>query len=64
PVGMAEYARIIVALERGEVGRVLGEMDLELADLMRLQRVWTRRTSSSAEVHAALQAAIEAARDG
>ena len=61
-VGLPEYARIVAALERGEVGRALAELDLELADLMRLQRVWTRRTAASPDLAAELDAAVDAAR--
>lgn len=61
-VGLPEYARVVAALERGEVGRALAELDLELADLMRLQRVWTRRTASSPDLAAELDAAVDAAR--
>jgi hypothetical protein len=62
PIGIVEYAQIVVALERGNVGKVLGELDLELSDLMRLQRVWSRRVASSPEVNNSLNAAIEAMR--
>ena len=62
PLGVAEYARILVGLERGQVGRVLGELELELADLMRLQRVWTMRLAASTELTAELAQAVEEAR--
>jgi hypothetical protein len=62
PIGIAEYAQIVVALERGTVGRVLTELELELSDLMRLQRVWSRRVASSVEAQNSLNAAIEVMR--
>jgi hypothetical protein len=62
PVGVLEYARIQVGLERGQVGRVLGELELELGDLMRLQRVWAKRLADSAELGADLARAIDDAR--
>jgi hypothetical protein len=62
PVGVAEYARIQVALERGEVGRVLAGLALELGDLMRLQRVWGKRLAVSPGLAADLARAVEAAR--
>jgi hypothetical protein len=61
-VGVPEYARIQVAIERGEIGRVLGEMSLELGDLMRLQRVWTKRLSDSPSLSAELARAVEQTR--
>ncbi|MFT3774528.1 MAG: DUF2169 domain-containing protein [Minicystis sp.] len=62
PVGVAEYARILVGIERGEVGRVLADLALELGDLMRLQRVWTKRLADSPELSAELTRAVEDAR--
>jgi hypothetical protein len=62
PVGVREYARILIGLERGEVGRVLAALELQLSDLMRLQRVWTRRVADSAELAAELAVALEEAR--
>ena len=58
----ARRGRIQVGIERGEVGRVLSELSLELGDLMRLQRVWTKRLSESAELAASLSRAVEETR--
>ncbi|APR84586.1 Uracil-DNA glycosylase, family 4 [Minicystis rosea] len=62
PVGVLEYARIQVGIERGEVGRALAELSLELGDLMRLQRVWTKRLADSPDLAADLDRAVEDAR--
>jgi hypothetical protein len=62
PVGVREYARILIGLERGEVGRVLAALELQLSDLMRLQRVWSKRVAESAELAAELAVALEEAR--
>jgi hypothetical protein len=62
PVRVHEYARILVGLERGDVGRVLTELELQLGDLMRLQRVWTKRTAEDAELAEALRQAMDEAR--
>ena len=64
PVGVGEYARILVGLERGDVGRVLAELQLQLSDLMRLQRVWTKRAAESPALAAELTEATLAARKG
>jgi hypothetical protein len=57
-----DYARILVGLERGQVGKVLAELDLQLGDLVRLQREWARRTSASPELAAALAEALQTER--
>jgi hypothetical protein len=62
PVDLAAYARLQVAVEQGVVGQVLADLDLELGDLVRLQRVWERRTAASAELSAALGRALDEAR--
>jgi hypothetical protein len=64
PLGVAEFARIQVGLERNEVGRVLAELDLQLGDLMRLQRVWAKRLAGSPALADELAQAVEAARWG
>jgi hypothetical protein len=62
PVGVPEYARILIGIERGEVGRVLGDLGLELGDLMRVQRVWTKRLAESSDLGVALAHAVDEAR--
>ncbi len=62
PVGVVEYARILVGLERGEVGKVLADLKLQLSDLMRLQRVWSRRTMESPPLAAELHRELDAQR--
>lgn len=62
PVGVREYARIVIGLERGEVGRVLATLELQLSDLMRLQRVWSKRVADSPDLAAELAAALDEAR--
>jgi hypothetical protein len=58
-VGVAEYARIQVAVERGEIGRVLADLGLELGDLMRLQRAFARRLAADPALAAELARAVE-----
>jgi hypothetical protein len=62
PIGVAEYARILVGLERGNISRVLVELELQLGDLMRLQRVWTKRIDDIPELADQLRRAMEDAR--
>ncbi len=61
-MGVAAYARLQVGLERGEVGKALADLALSLGDLMRLQRVWSRRVAASPELGAELAAAVDVAR--
>jgi hypothetical protein len=62
PMNVAAYARLTVAVERGEVGQLLAELDLELESLVRLQRVWARRIAASPELADALELAVGQAR--
>jgi hypothetical protein len=62
PIDLAAYARLTVGVERGEVGRLLGELQLQLADLVRLQRVWARRVALSEELAADVARAVHEAR--
>ncbi len=59
---VAEYARLQVGVERGEVGGVLADLELTLGDLMRLQRVWGRRVAASPQLAASFARALEKAR--
>jgi hypothetical protein len=61
-LSVADYARIAVGVERGDVPRVLAEHKLGLADLMRLQRSWTQRAAEDPQLATALAEAMEAAR--
>jgi hypothetical protein len=64
PVGVREYARILIGLERGEVSRVLADLELQLSDLMRLQRVWSKRVADNEELAAELSVILEELRAG
>jgi hypothetical protein len=61
-LSVADYARIAVGVERGDVPRVLAEHKLGLAELMRLQRSWTQRAAEDPQLATALAEAMEAAR--
>ena len=62
PIGVPEYAALLVAIERGAVDKQLATLSLTLSDLMRVQRVWTRRLAEDAELGKVLAKAIEEAR--
>lgn len=58
-VGVKEYAMILVGIERGEVGNVLLSLKLGLSDLVRVQRVWTKRMAADAELAARVEKEAE-----
>lgn len=58
-----DYARLVVAQERGADAEELSEMGLPRGALLRLQRVWLARTTADAELARALRQAVEAARE-
>ncbi len=43
-IGVEEYARLVIAVERGKGEAVLGEMGLPGDAMMRIRRVWLDRT--------------------
>ena len=61
-VGAPEYARIVVAIERGNVAEVLTGGDLSLADIARLRRVWAKRVIEDPRLAAQLRELVETAR--
>jgi hypothetical protein len=63
PLGAAEYARIVVAIERGNVAEVLTGGDLSLADIARLRRVWAKRVVEDPGLAAQLREFVETARN-
>lgn len=62
PIGVPEYALILVAIERGAIDKQLAAFSLTLSDLMRVQRVWTRRLAEDPELGKVLGKAVEEAR--
>ncbi|MFO0590183.1 MAG: DUF2169 domain-containing protein [Polyangiaceae bacterium] len=62
PIGVPEYALILVAIERGAVDKQLAKLELSLSDLMRVQRVWTRKLAEEPELQKTVGKAVEEAR--
>lgn len=60
PIGVKEYARIVVAKKSGELAEALSELGVPRSELMRLDRVWKRRVAEHAGVAKTLEATIEA----
>lgn len=63
PIGVQEYARLVVALERNAAPAALAALDLPRGALLRVQRLWLRRIAGDADLGRAVRAAVEAARE-
>jgi hypothetical protein len=61
-IGVVEYARILVGIERGEVGGVLASLELALSDLVRIQRVWAKKLAETPALGAEVEKAVDAIR--
>lgn len=61
-IGVVEYARILVGIERGEVGRVLASLELALSDLVRIQRVWAKKLAATPALGAEVEKTVDAIR--
>ncbi|AUX20549.1 hypothetical protein SOCEGT47_010210 [Sorangium cellulosum] len=64
PIGLPEYARIAVGLERGAAGDVLDALAIQRAALMPIVRVWTKKAASQPALSAELMALLEELRAG
>jgi hypothetical protein len=62
PIGATDYAMVLVGVERGDVARALAKVDLQLTDLVRLQRVWSKKTADDPKLKAELDKAVALAR--
>jgi hypothetical protein len=58
-----EYAKVVVAAERGKEPEVLAELGLPRGALLRLQRVWMQKTIGSATLGRRVRELIEHARE-
>jgi hypothetical protein len=63
PIRLEEYARIVVAQERGSVDEELAAMTLPRGALLRIQGVWLGRVAADAELAKSVRAAVEEARE-
>jgi hypothetical protein len=61
-IGVVEYARILVGIERGEVGGVLASLELALSDLVQIQRVWAKKLAETPALGAEVEKAVETIR--
>lgn len=63
PLQVAEYARLVVANERGTAREVLAELTLPKGAVMRIERLWLDRMIEDVSFGAHVSAAIETARE-
>jgi len=63
PIQVREYARLVVAKERGIEEETLAELSLPRGALLRLQRVWLARVAADPELGKGVREAMEAARE-
>jgi hypothetical protein len=64
PITVEEYARLVVAGERGSASKTLEALDLPRGALVRIQRVWLKRVAGSPAVARQVNAAVRRAREG
>lgn len=63
PIGVTEYARIVIAAERGAEGPALADLGMPSAASLRIQRVWLRKIAEDAILAANARKEVEAARE-
>ena len=63
-LGVADYARIAVAVERGDAARALFDYGLTLPDLPGVQRAWSERNAADPSFAQAFAQAVATARRG
>jgi hypothetical protein len=62
PIQVEDYARLVVAGERGDAEAALAELTLPRGAMLRLSRVWAGRMAADAGLGARVRQAVEAAR--
>lgn len=60
-IAVEEYARIVVASERGTAAQTLADLGLPEASMLRIQRVWMGRMQRDPELRRLVRAAVESA---
>ncbi|MEZ4300828.1 MAG: hypothetical protein R3B70_38195 [Polyangiaceae bacterium] len=62
-IAVEEYARIVVASERGTAPQTLAELGLPDASVLRIQRVWMAKMGKDPELRRLVRSAVELASD-
>jgi hypothetical protein len=63
PIQVEEYARLVIANERGTASEVLADLTLPRGAVMRIERVWLDRMGEDVRLGADVNAAIETERE-
>src|SRR6185436_509473 len=63
PIAVEEYARIVVAAERGTVNATLADLGLPEGSMLRIQRVWMGKMQKDPELRRLVRSAFEQASD-
>lgn len=63
PIQVEEYARLVVAAERGNTDEILADLTLPRGALMRIERVWLEKISDDAGLAGSVTRAVEVARE-
>ena len=64
PITAREYARLVIAAERGHVEADLSELGLPEDAMMRIRRVWLAKVVKDPKLAAAVRAALQTASEG
>lgn len=62
PITVQEYARLVVATERGKLPETLAAMTLPRGAMIRIERVWMKRTETDEALEKDARQAVKAAR--
>ena len=62
PIEVEEYARLVVAAERGDARRVLADLGLPETAMVRIERVWLDRVVTTQALGDRVRLAVSAAR--
>ena len=63
PISVEEYARLVVAVERGNGDRVLLDRELPQGTLLRVQRIWLEKMIADPGFGAQVQEAVDVVRE-
>jgi len=62
PLHLNDYARLVVAAERGTLSATLAKMGLPRGSMLRIERVWLQKIAADEGLGAAVPLAVRAAR--
>lgn len=63
-IRVEEYARLVIAAERGTLSEILAELTLPRGGMIRIERIWLAKLDDDAELGRSVRREIELAREG